>query len=104
MTINADVVLKHGPQSSYIATTYKIILDRIVHAAIIFSSHSRLFHPFEDITIVGEGPQIVSYARPLACLLWHGASVNNGHLRGPVTLTPIAERLEVDLILPVLTT
>ena len=39
MTINADVVLKHGPQSSYIATctTYKItcILERIVHAAII---------------------------------------------------------------------
>ena len=24
-------------------------------------------------------------------LLWHGASVYNGHLRGPVTLTPIAE-------------
>ena len=26
-------------------------------------------------------------------LLWHRASVYNGHLRGPVTLTPIAERL-----------
>ena len=37
-------------------------------------------------------------------LLWHGASVNNGHLRGPVTLTPIAERLAVELSLPVLTT
>ena len=32
-------------------------------------------------------------------LLWHGASVNNGHLREPVTPTPIAERLA----LPVLT-
>ena len=28
----------------------------------------------------------------------------NGHLRGPVTLTPIAERLEVELSLPVFTT
>ena len=26
-------------------------------------------------------------------LLWHGASVYNGHLRGPVTLTSLAERL-----------
>ena len=34
-------------------------------------------------------------------LLRHGASVYNGHLRGPVTLTPIAERLAVDLSLPV---
>ena len=29
-------------------------------------------------------------------LLWHGASVYNGHLREPVTLTPIAERLAVE--------
>ena len=28
-------------------------------------------------------------------------SVYNGHLRGPVTLTPIAERLAVELSLPV---
>ena len=32
-------------------------------------------------------------------LLWNGASVYNGHLRGPVTLTPIAERLAVGLSL-----
>ena len=37
-------------------------------------------------------------------LLWHGASVFNGHLRGPVTLTPIAERSAVELSLPVFTT
>ena len=37
-------------------------------------------------------------------LLWHGASVYNGHLRGPVTVTPNAERLAVELSLPVLTT
>ena len=36
-------------------------------------------------------------------LLWHGPSVYTGHLRGPVTLTPIAERLAVELSLPVLT-
>ena len=34
-------------------------------------------------------------------LLWHGASVNHCHLRGTVTLTHIAERLAVELSLPV---
>ena len=34
-------------------------------------------------------------------LLWHGASVYNGHLRGPVTLTPNAECLAVERSLPV---
>ena len=28
-------------------------------------------------------------------LLWHGVSVNNDHLRGPLRLTPSAERLAV---------
>ena len=37
-------------------------------------------------------------------LLWHGASVYNGHLRVPVTLTPNSERLAVELSLPVLMT
>ena len=37
-------------------------------------------------------------------LLWHGESVYYGHLRGPVTLKPIAERLAVELSLPVFTT
>ena len=37
-------------------------------------------------------------------LLWHGTSVNNGHLREPVTLTPASERLAVELSLPVFTT
>ena len=36
--------------------------------------------------------------------LQHGPTVYNGHLRGPVTLTPVAERLAVKLSLPVLTT
>ena len=34
-------------------------------------------------------------------LLWLGASVYNDHLRGSVTLTPFAERLTVELSLPV---
>ena len=37
-------------------------------------------------------------------LLWHGASVYNGHLRGPVTLTHTAERFALELSLPVFTT
>ena len=37
-------------------------------------------------------------------LLWHGVSIYNGHLRGPVTLTPIAERLAEELSLPVFAT
>ena len=36
--------------------------------------------------------------------LLHGASVYNGHLRGPVTLTHVAERLVVELSLLALTT
>ena len=69
-----------------------------------FSSHSRIFHSFEDVTIPGEGLQILTYICSASMaiehwgflivphLLWHGASVYNGHLRGPVILTPIAER------------
>ena len=34
----------------------------------------------------------------------HGPTLYNGHLRKPVTLTPVAERLEVELSLPVFTT
>ena len=37
-------------------------------------------------------------------LIGHWASVYNGHLRGLVTLTPIAERLAEVLSLPVFTT
>ena len=32
-------------------------------------------------------------------LLWHGAFIYIGHLRGPVTLTHVAERLAVELSL-----
>ena len=32
-------------------------------------------------------------------LLWHGPTLHNGHLRGPVTLTTVVERLAVELSL-----
>ena len=70
------------------------------------SSHSRIFHSYDDVTITGEGLQILTYARHSWPLSSEGslASVYNGHLRGPVTLTLIAERLAVELSLPVFTT
>ena len=34
--------------------------------------------------------------------LWHGTSIHNCHLRWPLTFAPIAERLAVELWLPVL--
>ena len=34
--------------------------------------------------------------------LWHGPTVYNSHRQGPVTLTPVAEYLAVELSLPVL--
>ena len=59
-------------------------------------------------TIAGEGLHILTYARhswtlssegSLACNTYCdiGAFVYNGHLRGPFILTPVAERLAVDL-------
>ena len=67
------------------------------------SSHSRIFHSYGDVTIAGEGLQISTYARHLwPHPLQHGSTVYDGHLRGPVALTPAAERLAVEL--PVFTT
>ena len=74
-----------------------------------FSSQSRIYHSYGDVTIAGEGLQILTCAwhswslsneGSLAC---HGASVYNGHLRVPMTLTSIAELLTVELSLPVFT-
>ena len=77
---------------------------------VCFSFHSRIFQSYADVIIAGEGLQNWTYARhllplnserSLACHI--GASVYNGHLRGPETLIPIAERLVVELSLPVFT-
>ena len=65
-----------------------------------FSSHS---HSYGDVTITGEGLHILTYA-------WqslsdeNGASVYNGYPRGPMTLTPIAEIITVELSQPDFTT
>ena len=82
-----------------------------------FSSHSSIFHSFGDVNITGEGLQILTYivsSAPMAIeqrgffgvphLLWHGASVYNVHLLGPVTLTPIAESWAVELLPSIFTT
>ena len=37
-------------------------------------------------------------------LLWHDASISNCNLREPMTLTPVTERLAVELSLPFFTT
>ena len=74
----------------------------------------RICHSYEDVTFAGEGLQILTYSRhswplsherSLAChgSLWHGASVYNGHVRGPMTLAPIFERCAVELSLSVFT-
>ena len=90
-----------------------IVLDtpvRVVVFVCFFLSHSRIFHSYVDVTISGEGLQILTYAWhswPLSSegffnvphLLRH---VYDGLLRGPVPLTPVAERLAVELTLPVL--
>ena len=84
------------------------------------SSHSRIFHSYGDITtmaaaITGEGLQILTnYARHLWPLSSEGSLAchiycDTGHpfimviVRGPLTLTLIAEGLTVKLSLPVLT-
>ena len=61
-----------------------------------FISHSRIFTPRRTLP----------YARhswwgffSVPHLPWHGSFVCNGHLRGPVTLAPVAKRLAVELSL-----
>ena len=80
------------------------------------SSHSRLFHWYWDITIASEWLQILTYSRHSWPLSSEGSLARHtfcdtGHPfiivisdRGPVTLAPIAERLAVELSLPVVTT
>ena len=77
-----------------------------------FSSHSRIFHSFKDVAITGRRLQILTYARhlwslsnegSLTCHTYcdNGASIYNVNLIKPVTLTPNAERLAVELLNPV---
>ena len=73
-----------------------------------FLSHSRIFPSYGNVTIADEGLQIWPMLGThmaielwgflsVPHLLWHRASIYNGHIRGPVTLTPIAKHLELSL-------
>ena len=77
-------------------------------SSIGLTTHSRIFHSYEDVTITDEGRQILTYTRhswplrtSLPHLLWHRTSVYNDHLRRPVILILVFERLAVELPLPV---
>ena len=82
--------------------------------ALSWRSHSSMFHSYGDVTITGEGQQILTYARHSRPLSSEGslachAYCDTGHpfimvfCWGSVTTTPIAKRLEVELSLPVFT-
>ena len=94
---------------------YPIFINQYMYMLLFvlgLSYHLRIKYSHGDVIIISEGLQILTYAGhswPLNCegslvLLWHGASVYNGHLRGPVTPSSIAERLAVEMSLPVFTT
>ena len=73
------------------------------------SSHSRMFHSYVDVTINGEDCKFSPILDPhgywaVSHLLTYGAFVYIGHLWGPVTFTPVAERLALELSLPFFTT
>ena len=72
------------------------------------SFHSRIFHSYGDVTITGKGLQIFYLCSSLMAIEQLGffsvSHVYNGHFREPVTITPIAERLAVELSLPFFTT
>ena len=67
------------------------------------------FYLYRDVNMTCEGLQILNYAQQLWPLSWEVlkratptvTSVYNGYLGGPETLTPIVERLAVDLSIPV---
>ena len=83
-----------------------------------FSSHSRIFHSYGDVINNIEGLKfgptcmLGTHGHLLSSegsLMWNtycdtGHPFNNGHLRGPMTLTHIAEGLAVELSLPVFKT
>ena len=82
---------------------------------VIFLRTQEIVHSYGDMTITSEELQILTLARHLrplsseGSLAYHaycdkGSSVYNGHLRRPVSLTSIAERLTVELSLPAFTT
>ena len=97
-------------RNSLIMSYFNIFFEKMFCLFIwSLSSHSRFFHSYEDVTIIGEGlhfflPMFGTHGSEkqwgffnVPHLLWHGPTLCNGHLRGPVTLTPVAKRLAVEL-------
>ena len=73
------------------------------------SSQSRIFHSYEVVITAGEELQIFYLCTALMAIeQWRFLRLShlfyNGHLRWPVILTPIADRLAVELSLHILTT
>ena len=74
------------------------------------SSQLWIFHSYVHMTITSEKTAILDSCSALwqwgffsmPHLLWHGSSIYNGHLQGPMTLAPDAECLAVEFSLPVL--
>ena len=86
----------------YILIVCLEFFDPLENCSLIWRGHLCRAAIFELCSALMTIEQWVFFSVPH--LLWHGASVYNGHLRGPVTLTPIAERLTVELSLPAFTT
>ena len=65
------------------------------------TSLSRIFTYYEDVTIIGKWLFILTFVRH-SWPIWHGPTLHNCHLQVPVI--PVAKRLAVELLIPVLTT
>ena len=96
---------------TYLANIYICLFDWS------YSSNSRIFHSFGDVTIAWKSckfwPMLGTYGHWAVRVLQRATPIVtrdiclyicNGHLQGPVILTPIAESIAVKLSLPVFTT
>ena len=92
------------PAIRWLWGVYSVIVTIYLMIVWSFSSHSKIFHSFGDVTIAGEGLHILTYVQhswplssegSLAChTYWemgHPFIIINSHLQGPVTLAPNAE-------------
>ena len=80
-------------------------MSKIIHLLFVWSllSHSRIFHLYGDIIIAGEGLQILTYAQHSWPLSNEGSLTCHTYCdtglpfimviaKGPLTLTPVADR------------
>ena len=114
MEFGTDRLVLECGNSGYIVKKVCIYITEVVmFVSLGLSYHSRIFHSYGDVNITGEGLEISTYARHSWPLSSEGSLACNTYcdtehpfimVRGPVTLTPIAERLAVELSLPVFTT